>query len=302
MYYLIYSLLYLFSLLPFFILYKISDFAFFIMYYIVRYRKDIIFNNLNIAFPEKSTVEKTTIAKKFYKNITDTFIETIKLLSLSEKRFLQMAEMDLDEAIILAQKGKSIQFHGGHQFNWELANLLIAKKMSIPFIGVYVKISNKPLNRLFYDLRSKTGTILVATNEFKSRMHDLLKSQYSIGLAADQNAANPSKAFWLNFFNRPVPFVTGPDKAAIKNKTAVIFVKLLKVKRGKYKFISQVVTEDASTLKEGQLTLLYRDFLEETIRSQPENYLWSHRRWRWEYQEGYKQIWIDKVQPEIKKS
>ena len=293
MYYLIYSLLYLVSLLPFFILYRISDFAAFIIYHFVKYRRDVVFNNLDIAFPEKTKLEKIKIAKQFYRNITDTFIETIKLLSLSDRRFQKMASINLDEVIELAKKGKSIQFHGGHQFNWELANLLIAQKMNIPFVGVYLKINNKAINKIFYDLRSKTGTILVATHEFKSKMHQLLNQQYSIGLAADQNAPDPANAFWLNFFNKPVPFVTGPDKGAIKNNTAVVFVKLVKVKRGKYQFVTSIVVEDAAKMKEGDLTKLYRNFLEETIFNQPDNYLWSHRRWKWDYQRPYDSLWKD---------
>ncbi len=293
MYYLIYSLLYLVSLLPFFILYRISDFAAFVIYHFVKYRRVVVFNNLDIAFPEKTKSEKIKIAKQFYRNITDTFIETIKLLSLSDRRFQKMASINLEDVIDLAKKGKSIQFHGGHQFNWEFANLLIAQKMNIPFVGVYVKINNKAINKIFYDLRSKTGTILVATYEFKSRMHQLLNQQYSIGLAADQNAPNPANAFWLNFFNKPVPFVTGPDKGAIKNNTAVVFVKLVKIKRGKYEFVTNIVVEEAGNMKEGELTKLYRDFLEETVSNQPDNYLWSHRRWKWDYQRPYDSLWKD---------
>src|SRR5215212_9824580 len=97
MYYIFYGLLYIFSLLPLVLLYAISDFAFFILYYIVGYRKDIVFQNLDIAFPLKSKDEKSTIAKRFYKNLTDTFIETIKLLSMSEKQLHKMAVIDLRE-------------------------------------------------------------------------------------------------------------------------------------------------------------------------------------------------------------
>ena len=52
-------------------------------------------------------------------------------------------------------------------------------------------------------------------------------------------------------------------------------------------------------LKEGELTLLYRDYLEATIRESPDNYLWSHRRWKWEYKKEYKEHWIDRVDPPV---
>jgi KDO2-lipid IV(A) lauroyltransferase len=294
MYYLIYGLLYLFSLLPLRLLYWISDFLFFIVYYIVQYRKKIVLDNLEIAFPEKSITEKKIIAKQFYKNFVDTFVETIKMISISDKAFHKMVEMDLSKVIALASEGKSIQFHAGHQFNWELANWKIAEKMPIPFVGVYMRISNRHLDKIFYDLRAKKGTVLVEVKEFRSKMHQFLNTQYSIGLAADQNPADAKKGFWLNFFNKPVPFVTGPDKAAIKNKTAVVFVRLIKIKRGKYKFETEIITEQASGFKEGELTCLYRDMLEDTIRKYPSNYLWSHRRWKRPFTEEFQKQWIDR--------
>ena len=294
MYYLIYGLLYLFSLLPLRLLYWISDFLFFIVYYIVQYRKKIVLDNLEIAFPEKSITEKKIIAKQFYKNFVDTFVETIKMISISDKAFHRMVEMDLSKVIALANEGKSIQFHAGHQFNWELANWKIAEKMPIPFVGVYMRISNRHFDKIFYDLRAKKGTVLVEVKEFRNKMHQFLNTQYSIGLAADQNPADAKKGFWLNFFNKPVPFVTGPDKAAIKNKTAVVFVRLIKIKRGKYKFETEIITEQASGFKEGELTCMYRDMLEDTIRKYPSNYLWSHRRWKRPFTEEFQKQWIDR--------
>ena len=132
MYYIIYGSLYLVSLLPFFILYWISDLAYFIIYRIAGYRKAIVFNNLKIAFPEKTDVERKQIAKQFYKNLIDTFIETIKLLSISEKEFNKRAVINLDECNALGRKGLNIQFQAGHQMNWEYVNWATAKKLEIP--------------------------------------------------------------------------------------------------------------------------------------------------------------------------
>jgi len=293
MYYLVYGLLYLISLLPLFILYRISDFAFFIIYHIVGYRKKVVFDNLQKAFPEKSDKDIRKIAKKFYLNFTDTFIETIKMLSMSKKQFNRMVDLDLTDVKLLEASGKSIQFHGGHQFNWDLANWKISMELKIPIIGVYKKISNKVFNKIFYDMRAKQGTVLVETKEFRNRMHVLLKDQYAIGLAADQNPGKPEQSYWLHYFNRPAPFVTGPDKSAIKNKTAVVFMRMIKIKRGRYRFETVVLTDGNQPLKEGELTLKYRDLLEDTISRQPDNYLWSHRRWKWEYKKEFQELWID---------
>lgn len=295
MYYIIYGSLYLVSLLPFFILYGISDLAYVIFYRIIGYRKETVLSNLAIAFPEKTLTERKKIARRFYKNLIDTFIETIKLLSISETEFNKMASINLDACNALAKKGLNIQFQSGHQMNWEYVNWATVKKLEMPFVGVYMKLTNKNLDRIFYNMRQKFGTVLVPATEFKNRIHGVFDKQYSLALAADQNPGVPGNAYWLYLFSKPAPFVTGPDKGARKNGTAVVFVKFIKEKRGYYKFEATIVTENAASLQEGELTLLYRDFLEETIRAHPDNYLWSHRRWKWQYKAEYVNQWIDNV-------
>lgn len=295
MYYIIYGFLYLLSLLPFFILYRISDLGYFVMYHLAGYRKKTVLENLAIAFPEKTIGERKEIARRFYKNLADTFIESIKLITLSEKEFLKRAELDTSTCLSLINKGLSIQFMCGHQMNWEYGNLVYSKKLPIPFVGIYLEIKNKAINRLFYEQRTKYGAVLFETNEFRTSMHQVFKKQYSIGLIADQNPGGPPWAYWLNFFNRPAPFLYGPDKTARRTKVAVVFTNLIKVRRGYYRFEDTIITENASSFKEGELTLLYRDFLEANIRKRPDNYLWSHRRWKWDYQPEYKKRWIDHV-------
>lgn len=299
MFYIVYGLLYLISLLPFFILYRISDLFFVLAYYLMGYRKEVVQKNLLIAFPEKTEQERIKIAKQFYKNLIDTFIETIKLLSISDKVFAKRAQIDFTEINLLIAKGKNIQVQMGHQMNWEYGHWVLALKMPIPWIGVYMPIKNKVLEKLFHKIRNKGNTILVAKNQFKNQVHTLFSQQYTIGLMADQNPGLPSTGNWLNFFGRPVPFISGPDKAAIKNNTAVVFVKFVKLKRGYYRFEPTVITEEGGLLAEGMLTRAYRDFLETTIREQPDNYLWSHRRWKFEYITEFENRWIDVVEPPV---
>jgi hypothetical protein len=45
----------------------------------------------------------------------------------------------------------------------------------------------------------------------------------------------------------------------------------------------------------GQITGAFRDFLEKIIREEPHNYLWTHRRWKWDYKDEYADNWIDKA-------
>ena len=221
MYYIVYGLLYTFSLLPLRVLYLFSDFAWFIIYRLMKYRMDIVMNNLSIAFPEKTIAERKKIAKQFYLNFTDTFIESIKMISISKKEVLSRGHCDFELINELVDKGNNLHIVVGHQFNWEFANLVYGMHVKIPFVGIYMPVNNKIIDRIFFKVRERYGTILISAKEFKNKMHSVFSEQYILALAADQNPGIPSSAFWLNFFGKAAPFVKGPGKGAVKNNTAV---------------------------------------------------------------------------------
>jgi Kdo2-lipid IVA lauroyltransferase/acyltransferase len=300
MYYFIYPLLYLFSLLPFFILYGISDFFAFLLYHVVKYRKEVVLGNLAIAFPEKSDEERNKIAKKFYQYFTDAMIESLKFISISKKQLLKRSSGSFDLINDLIEKGYNINLMAGHQFNWEYANLLYAIHLKIPFVGIYMPITNKVFNKIFFDFRSRYGTILISATDFKNKMHDVFKNQYMLALAADQNPGGAASGYWLNFFNHPTPFVTGPEKGAVRNNAAVVYVGFKKIKRGYYKFETTLLTEQSAGTQPGELTCLYRSVLEKTIKEDTANYLWSHRRFKFKWEEAYRHLWIDNEMPSLK--
>lgn len=299
MYYLVYGVLYLFSLLPLRVLYLFSDLAFWFLYRVKKYRREVVMQNLSYAFPEKSVEEREKIAWEFYQLFTDTFIETIKLISMSQRQVSRRGKYDVDYINQLIEKGYSVNILVGHQFNWEFANLLYAKHLRIPFIGVYAPIANKALNRVFYKTRSRNGTILVSTREFKNKMHHLLQEQYVLALAADQNPSPVSRGYWLNFLGRPAPFATGPGKGAVKNNVAVVYVGFQRIRRGYYGFKVIPITEAAGKYTPEQLTVLYKKKLEEFIRENPSNYLWSHRRWRHQWTPDMNPILDDSMVDDI---
>ena len=287
MYYIIFPLLYLVSLLPFFILYGISDGIAFLLSRVFKYRRAVVLGNLKIAFPEKTDAERETIAKKFYQYFTDTFIESLKCISLSKKQLLKRSTGNVDMLNEMVDKGYSIHVMAGHQFNWEYANLLYSLKLKIPFAGIYMPISNKIFDKIFIDIRKRYGTVLISATDFKEKMHDVFNRQYVLAMAADQNPGNPAAAYWINFFGKPTPFVSGPEKGAVKHNVALAYVGFKKIKRGYYTFTTTIIAEQSSHTKPGELTCLYRDTLDKTIREDPANYLWSHRRFKFEYKEEY---------------
>ncbi|NDD16677.1 MAG: lipid A biosynthesis acyltransferase, partial [Chitinophagia bacterium] len=87
MYLFIYILVYLFSLLPWRLLYIISDIIALLLQHVLKYRVKVVAQNLAIAFPQKTAKERQKIANEFYQQFTDSFIETFKLISISDKNF-----------------------------------------------------------------------------------------------------------------------------------------------------------------------------------------------------------------------
>jgi KDO2-lipid IV(A) lauroyltransferase len=287
MYYLIYGFLYAISLLPLKVLYLVSDFFYVLVYYVLGYRKKIVLRNLSIAFPEKSEEEKKEIAKKFYRNFTDTFIETIKFISAGKKFYTKHFTGDMSVLDELYIKGKKCQVHLGHNFNWELANIGVGLNTKYLMLIVYMPINNNAIDRLFKKIRGKWGSELLPATKMSTAMIPYRNQQYLLALVADQNPGNPSKAYWLNFFGRPTPFVKGPEKGARANDTAVVFAHFTKKKRGVYEVHFELATEEPLSMPETELTKIYIHHLESVIRQQPEMWLWSHRRWKHEWKPEY---------------
>ena len=292
MYYVIYGFLKLLSFLPLPVLYLLSDFVYFMLVYVFKYRKTVVLGNLKIAFPEKTDDERIEIMKDFYHNFCDTFIEMIKMLSWSKEEILKRFKGNPD--LINQWKGKeqSIQLITGHYFSWEMANLGFSAVFNIPFVVVYMPVKNKPVNEVIKKLRSKNGTVLIPATDFKNQLREILKKQYILVLVGDQNPGIPKKAYWTNFFTKPAPFVKGPEKGAKQNNTILVYADFYKIKRGYYQFDLELVTTNPGEFKEGELTKILVKKVEESIRKRPANYLWSHRRWKHEWKEEYRNLWI----------
>jgi len=287
MYYFVYGVFYLLSLLPLKVLYLFSDLAYLIIYYAVGYRKEVVRKNLLIAFPEKTQKERTEIEKKFYRNFTDNFIETIKLISTGKNFIKKHFTGDVKVFSDLHAQGKKCQIHLGHNFNWEIANLAMTLLTPYTLLTVYMPINNKTMERLLKKIRSKTGAVLLPATQMRTAMLPWRQKQYMLGLVADQNPGNPSKAYWLNFFGRPTPFVTGPEKGARANNASVVFIHFTKKKRGYYELHCELAALEPGVLAPTELTKIYIRFLEKVIKANPEMWLWSHRRWKHEWKPEY---------------
>jgi Kdo2-lipid IVA lauroyltransferase/acyltransferase len=299
MYYILFGFFYVLSLLPMRILYIISDGIYLVVYYISGYRKKVVMNNLEIAFPDKSDKERVKIAKAFYHNLVDSFIETIKLVSASRSFLEKRVTANWEVLDPLFKTGKSCQLHLGHTFNWEWGHHVLASHTKYQMLVVYMPLSNAAMEKLMYNLRVRYGNKFIAAGNMSKSMEAFKNTQYLLGLVADQSPGNLNNAYWMNFFGRPTGFVSGPEKGARAGNLPVLFTSIVKPKRGYYHAFLELACDDPRALKEGELTLRYARYMEKAIRSNPEMWLWSHRRWKHGWNQAYAKNWIGDDLPDI---
>jgi len=282
MYYLVYGFLYLFSLLPFWLMYLLSDGIAFLLYGVIRYRRAVVKNNIAIAFPEKTEAERKKIERDFYTYFTDNWIEFIKLLSISRKEINKRFTGNYEVANNLYASGQNVQFQLGHYFNWEYGNVVFGMNMQYPFVVVYRPISSKIIDRLFLHVRTRFESHLISAYRFNEQFAPYVKDRFALVLVADQKEF-PEKAYWTPFFGKMTTFVKGPERIAKRNNAAVVLGLIKKVKRGYYTSQLVLITTTPRELPEGELTKRMIRFIEDAIRQQPANYLWSHKRWKYTF-------------------
>ncbi len=293
MYYILFGLLYLISLLPFFILYGIADFLFLVLYIIIGYRRKVVMENLRNAFPGKSEAELKTIARKFYRNFIDNWIETVKLISISKKSLNRRISGNLAVFHQLHASGKSVQVNLGHFFNWEIMTLYTGINQPFTFLTVYLPQTSKIADRLLIYIRGRWGNPLLSATDMARAIIPWRKKQYLLALGADQSPGNWNDAYWLYFMNQPTPFAKGPEKFARIQNVPVVMMTTTRKKRGHYHFDYFLLAEDPKSLPDGELIRRYVQHLSENIQLQPELYLWSHRRWKHKWKPELKDMWAD---------
>lgn len=260
---------------------------------VFRYRIDVIHDGLKYALPNSTMVERKEIIRQFYRNFTASFVETILLLSISEASFKKRATMDVEGILETLDKNKRAIILASHLFGWEYGNSAIVGKISVPFAGVYMTVQNAAFEKLMLHIRSRFGALLVSVFNFPKQVHQLDEQKVIWGLMADQRPPSVSGAFWLNFFARPAPFSAAPEKIAQRLNADVFFILPKKIKKGFYHFDCIKICENAASTNRGEITKLYRNTLEQAIREQPSNYLWSHKRWKRNFEKGFVRKWID---------
>ncbi len=280
-YYFFRFFVFLFRITPFWLLYLLSDFLYFVMKYIISYRKSVIEKNLNKCFPEKTEKEKKIIKHKFYKNFADLFVESLKGFSMSKKELIKrFRSVNTELANKYFEQGKDIILLAGHFANWEWGAAATAENFMHQAAVLYKPISNPLIDRYIREKRARFGVNLQSI--YKTSQFFLEKKDKPVAycMVADQFPTNKKKHKFANFFGTKTSFLHGPENYAKLLNIPVIYLEMKRIERGYYEMKLIEISEYPKNLEENGLTQLYATLMEKSIKTQPEDWIWSHKRWK----------------------
>lgn len=273
--------IYLISLLPFWLLYGIADVIFLLLYYVFRYRRKVIEANLLNSFPEKTAAERRIIRRQYTRYLAGIMMESIKLLTISEKEVIKRVKAPNAQLITDAfANGQSVIGILGHYGNWEMNALRFSQLFNERRIIVYKPLSNKYFDYVMLKMRSKFGATLVSMKNAMRKLVEYRNERTVTVLVGDQTPARPDIKYFTNFLNQPTAVFLGAEKLAKLTNSVVVFCDIRVIKRGYYQCTFVPLFTNPKQTEENEITEAHVQYLEQVIRQQPQYWLWSHRRWK----------------------
>jgi KDO2-lipid IV(A) lauroyltransferase len=271
----------LFAHLPFRVLYALSDGAAFLLYRVIRYREKVVDENLRLCFPEQSPEERKAIRKGFYAHLADILLEGLKGLYISREEVLRRYRFVNPELVNrFFHQGRHVFAMPAHYGNWEWGVLSFALQVEHDVIGVYKPIKNPRVERFMARRRTSFGLNLAPFYTTRQIMENPPQRPALYIMMSDQSPSSHKKAQWVTFFNQDTACLHGADHYSRKLDCPVLFMDIQRVRRGYYEITFSELYDHPAATPPGAVTQAYMAQLESVIRSKPEDWLWSHRRWK----------------------
>ena len=242
--------------------------------------KKIIHSNLLIAFPELSEYERKKIIKNMWFNYGQILAEYMfikdfrKNSNYSKKIIIE----NLEELKNVNLDSKPVIFISGHFNNFELMAMQI-EKLGVDLAAVYRPLNNFFLNSIMEKIRQKH----ICKKQVKKgvsgtkKLLEHFKNGTSIALMIDQRV---SQGIRCNFFNREALTTTIPAQFVKKYQAKIIPVHIERSRNNlfKLKFQKAINFSDDEDIK--SITLRLNNTLENMIIKNPDQWIWSHNRWK----------------------
>ena len=238
--------------------------------------KSIIEKNLTNFNINLTNEQRKNIISSMWENYGITFIEYIFLSLFKEKN--DLVEVTRSDILKKISSNKPVIFVSGHFSNFELMSMEITKR-KVKLATIYRPLNNFFLNPLMEYIRKK----YVCKNQIKKGIGGVkesiqyIKAGYSIALMIDQRVSEGER---LNFFNQPALTTTLPAQLALKFELPIIPVFIKRRQNGKYKieFYDEIISKNFKN--KIVLTQKLNSILEEMIKKNPKEWIWTHNRWK----------------------
>ena len=276
----------LLSRLPLAVHYGIADGVLYpLMYYVVRYRRRMVAENLQNAFPDKTAAERQQIARDFYHQFCYTMVESVYGYRCPDEEMRQRVVFEnMDEVNRLIDAAGGGIFMLGHMGNWEwLASIQLWVSPGVKELNVYRRLKSASMDKLMLMLRSKRGGACVEKQRILREMvrYRAEKQPVTVGLLSDQKPRPEVTRTWLPFLNQDTGFLDGGEVLGKKFGYPVFYLFVHREQRGYYRIQMKTLSAEPKTAAEGEITTAYARQLEQNINEQPFLWLWSHDRWKW---------------------
>ena len=236
--------------------------------------------NLSNVFKDTDKLKKKMIIKKMWKNYGKIFAEYMFIKQFRynpafSKKIISNNNNILDE---IKRDSEPVIFISGHFNNFELMAMEI-EKSGINLAAIYRPLNNIFLNPLMVNIRKK----YICKNQIQKgisgtkNLLKLFKKGTSIALMIDQRV---SEGINCNFFGKKALTTTIPAQFVKKFNAKIVPVYIERLKNDEFKinFHDPIIFE--SNLNIETITLKLNQELEKMILNNPDQWIWTHNRWK----------------------
>ena len=241
--------------------------------------KEIINTNVKRGIPNINSEKLDNITRSMWNNYGRLFaeymfIKDFRYGKLSKKIDIQGQNI-LDE---IKKSKKQVVFVSGHFSNFELMAMYL-EKTGIELSAIYRPLNNIFLNGIMEGIRKK----FICKHQIKKgvgglkKLISLKKNNYSTALMIDQRV---SEGVLCNLFNQDALTTTIPAQLVKKYNIPVVPVYIERIKDLNFKISINNPINFSKEDSVENITLKLNQILETMILKKPEQWIWSHNRWK----------------------
>jgi len=241
--------------------------------------KELISSNIKKAIPNINSKDLKKISRLMWNNYGRIFAEYVFIKSFRTGKLNSRISVEGQDILDKIKKNnQQVVFISGHFSNFELMAMHL-EKTGIKLSAIYRPLNNIFLNIIMENIRKK----YICKNQIKKgigglkKIIQLKKQNYSTALMIDQRVSEGIKS---NFFNSPALTTTIPAQLVKKFKIPVVPIFIERVNNLNFKITIRNPVNFTNTDSIQKITDDLNKILETMILHKPEQWIWSHNRWK----------------------